>query len=411
MKEDLYERLMVLADSAKYDVSCSSSGVDRKSNKQGLGSAKSYGICHTWAADGRCISLMKVLLTNNCIYNCAYCVNRVTNDVERASLTPEETALLTMEFYRRNYIEGLFLSSAIEKNADDTMEKMYQVLLLLRKIHHFNGYIHIKVIPGAQDTLVQQCGMLADRMSVNMELPSRESLSLLAPQKDPEKILLPMKQIHHQIIDNKDARKYLRHAPSFVPAGQSTQVIIGATPDTDRRILSVSEQLYTRYQLKRVYYSAYVPVNEGPNLPSLWTKPPMLREHRLYQADWLLRYYGFTVSELFSKNTENMDTEMDPKLAWALAHLDSFPVEINTATYSTLIRVPGIGDISARRILKERRIRPLDFDGLKRTGCVLKKAKHFILAKGRYYGEKLEFDTIKNNLVERPLVQQISIWG
>ncbi|MBF7096445.1 putative DNA modification/repair radical SAM protein [Alkalibacter mobilis] len=411
MKSDMYERLTLLADGAKYDVSCSSSGVSRKNKNNGLGNSQSFGICHTWAADGRCISLMKLLMTNNCIYNCAYCVNRAENDIPRASLSPEEIASLTMEFYRRNYIEGLFLSSAIEKSADQTMERMYQVLHLLRNVHNFNGYIHIKVIPGSQEDLVQRCGLLADRMSVNMELPSKRSLSLLAPQKDLDKILNPIKQISRDIIYNRDDRKYLTHTPKFVPAGQSTQVIIGATPDTDRKILSVSEKLYSQYQLKRVYYSAYVPVNEGPNLPSLWAKPPMLREHRLYQADWLLRFYGFTVSELFSNANENMDIEMDPKLSWALGHLEYFPLEINRAPYSMLIRVPGIGDISAKKIIAERRVRSLDFEGLKRTGCVLKKAQHFVLAKGKYYGQKLEADVLRKVLADKPAVQQISIWG
>lgn len=411
MKEDLYEKLLLLADGAKYDVSCSSSGVDRKGGKQGLGNAKSFGICHTWSADGRCVSLMKLLLTNQCIYNCAYCINRRENDIRRASLSPEETAHIAMEFYRRNYIEGLFLSSAIEKSADDTMEKMYRVLDLLRRVHQFNGYIHVKVIPGASDDLVHKCGLLADRMSVNMELPSKESLSLLAPQKKVDQILLPMKKIHLGRTIYKDHKKHLAHTPKFVPAGQSTQIIIGATPDTDRRILSASEHLYQRYQLKRVYYSAYVPINEGPNLPSLWAKPPMLREHRLYQADWLLRFYGFSVSELFSPASENMDTEMDPKLAWALNHLEQFPVEINKAPYSMLIRVPGIGSVSASRIVQERRIRPMGFDGLKRTGCVLKKAQHFILVKGRYHGEQLDGKFIKKTLVEQPSVRQLSIWG
>lgn len=411
MGADLYERLLQLADGAKYDVSCSSSGVSRNNSNQGVGNAKSFGICHTWAADGRCISLMKLLLTNKCVYNCAYCINRRDNDIPRTGLSAEETAHITMEFYRRNYIEGLFLSSAIEKSADDTMEKMYRVLDLLRNVHGFNGYIHVKAIPGAQADLIHKCGLLADRMSVNMELPSRQSLSLLAPQKDPDQILLPMKQIRRGMIQNKDERKHLLHAPSFVPAGQSTQVIIGASPDSDRRILSVSEHLYTRYQLKRVYYSAYVPINEGPNLPSLWTEPPMKREHRLYQADWLLRFYGFSVPELFSGSQENMDTQMDPKLAWALNNLDLFPMEVNKAPYQMLIRVPGIGNVSAQRIVKERRIRALDFDGLKRTGCVLKKARHFVLAKGRYYGEKLDHKTIRNRLIEEPAMEQISIWG
>lgn len=339
MKEDLYHRLTQLAEGAKYDVSCSSSGVERKNDAKGLGNSKSFGICHTWSADGRCVSLMKVLLTNNCLYNCAYCINRRDNDIPRARLAPEELANLVMEFYRRNYIEGLFLSSAIEVSPDDTMEKMVRVVELLRQVHHFNGYIHVKVIPGAK------------------------------------------------------------------------QVIIGATPDSDKRILSLSEHLYTRYALKRVYYSAYIPMNQGPNLPSLWTKPPLLREHRLYQADWLLRFYGFSVSELFSDYQENMDTSMDPKLAWALQHLEQFPVEVNKAPLDLLLRVPGIGTTSARRIVQERRIRMLDYEELKRTGCVLKKARHFLLAKGRYYGDTLDRNSIQKTLLNVPSTEQISIWG
>lgn len=411
MKEDLYHRLTQLAEGAKYDVSCSSSGIERKNDTKGLGNSKSFGICHTWSADGRCVSLMKVLLTNNCLYNCAYCINRRDNDIPRARLAPEELANLVMEFYRRNYIEGLFLSSAIEVSPDDTMEKMVRVVELLRKVHQFNGYIHVKVIPGAKQELVTRCGLLADRMSVNMELPSRSSLSLLAPQKDPEKLVMPMKQLYHGIVQYKEERRFLQHAPRFVPAGQSTQVIIGATPDSDKRILSLSEHLYTRYALKRVYYSAYIPMNQGPNLPSLWTKPPLLREHRLYQADWLLRFYGFSVSELFSDYQENMDTSMDPKLAWALQHLEQFPVEVNKAPLDLLLRVPGIGTTSARRIVQERRIRMLDYEELKRTGCVLKKARHFLLAKGRYYGDTLDRNSIQKTLLNVPSTEQISIWG
>ncbi|NTW72620.1 MAG: putative DNA modification/repair radical SAM protein [Eubacteriaceae bacterium] len=411
MDDNLMNKLAILAEGAKYDVSCSSSGVERLNNGKGIGNARGWGICHTWSADGRCVSLLKLLMTNSCVYDCSYCVNRLSNDVPRASMSPEEIAMLTMEFYRRNYIEGLFLSSAIEKTPDDTMEKMYRTLDLLRNVHQYNGYIHIKAIPGASSDLIRNCGYLADRMSVNIELPSRESLKLLAPQKSFEKIMPPIENIRNNILLYKDERKSFKKTPKFVPGGQSTQVIIGATPDTDRSILSVSEKLYSDYGLKRVYYSAYMPVNEGPNLPSLFSAPPLLREHRLYQADWLLRFYDFSVKELFAGNSSSIDSNLDPKLNWALNNLHLFPVEINKAPLEMLIRVPGIGHISASRIIRERRVNFLDFERLKKTGCVFLKAKYFVTCKGKYDGESLDSEFIRRKLLNKMDYQQISFLG
>ncbi|HHV65577.1 MAG TPA: putative DNA modification/repair radical SAM protein [Peptococcaceae bacterium] len=379
------EKLLILADGAKYDVSCASSGVN-KSNKGGLGNAKAYGICHTWSADGRCISLLKILLTNYCIYNCAYCVNRNQNDIPRASFTPREVAELTIQFYRRNYIEGLFLSSAVERNPNHTMEKIYQTLAILRNEFHFHGYIHVKVIPGADPALIQKIGHLADRMSVNIEQPSEESLKLLAPQKSMQALLLPMKQISQQIMVNSAERKISRHVPKFVPGGQSTQMIIGASNDSDLAILKTTETLYEKFHLKRVYYSAYVPVNEGPNLPALSSAPPLLREHRLYQADWLLRYYKFKADEIVSRDFPKLETDVDPKIAWALRNIHFFPKEINKASYEELLRIPGIGVTSALRIIRQRRLAPVSYDHLGKMGVVLKRAKYFITCQGRYYG-------------------------
>jgi putative DNA modification/repair radical SAM protein len=411
MDDVLMNKLAILAEGAKYDVSCSSSGIERKNSGKGIGSARSFGVCHTWAADGRCISLLKLLMTNDCIYDCSYCINRSSNDVSRASMSPEEIALITIEFYRRNYIEGLFLSSAIEKNPTDTMEKMYQILKLLRRTYEFNGYIHIKAIPGADQALIEKCGYLADRMSVNIELPSTSSLKLLAPQKNYKQLIAPIENIKIGISRNSDERKHFRKAPKFVPAGQSTQVIIGATPDSDKSILKVSEKLYGEYNLKRVYYSAYMPVNKGSNLPALLTPPPLLREHRLYQADWLLRFYNFSVNELFSSGENNMDIQMDPKLYWALKNLNLFPFEINNASFEELIRIPGIGHTSAYRIIRERKIAHLDFDGLKKTGCVIGKSKYFVTCKGKYYGDNLDERHIHKSLVKNNDYKQISFFG
>lgn len=380
---DLMQKLTVLTDAAKYDVACTSSGVNRAGKAGGIGSAVACGICHSFAADGRCISLLKVLMSNACAYDCAYCVNRRSNDTPRASFTPRELADLTMQFYRRNYIEGLFLSSAVVKNPDFTCEQMLHVLTLLREEYRFGGYIHVKAIPGADPRLVEALGLLADRMSVNIELPSQQSLRLLAPQKDRDGILKPMGQISQGIAERKsDLVRYSR-ARRFVPAGQSTQMIIGATPDTDYQILGLTAGLYKKYALKRVFFSAYMPVVEGKNLPALGTRPPLLREHRLYQADWLLRFYRFDVNEIIDEKHPNLNPLIDPKCNWALRHPEHFPVEVNRAPYDLLLRVPGIGVRSAGRIVKARKVHSLDFDALKRIGVVLKRAQYFVTCQGR----------------------------
>ncbi|WP_195283123.1 putative DNA modification/repair radical SAM protein [Harryflintia acetispora] len=379
---DLLQKLEILSDAAKYDVACTSSGVRRDGVKGALGSAVSCGICHSFSADGRCISLLKVLMTNSCIYDCQYCVNRRSNDSPRAAFTPRELAELTIQFYRRNYIEGLFLSSGVIKSPDYTCERMIETVRLLREEYRFYGYIHAKAIPGADEALIRQLGLLVDRMSVNIELPSQQSLQLLAPDKKKEAILGPMGLIKAGIEERADLVRY-RHAPSFVPAGQSTQMIIGATPDSDYQILSLTEGLYRKYRLKRVFYSAYLPINEGALLPALDTRPPLLREHRLYQADWLLRFYGFRAHELLDEEGQNLSLLLDPKCSWALAHMEFFPLEVNSAPYEMLLRVPGVGVKSAQKIVAARRTGRLDFDALKKIGVVLKRAQYFLLCSGR----------------------------
>jgi len=383
---ELLKKLEILSAAAKYDVSCSSSGSNRKNTKGGIGNASVCGICHSWADDGRCISLLKILLTNYCIYDCAYCVNRVSNDIPRAAFTPREVADLTINFYKRNYIEGLFLSSSIIKNPNHTMELLYESIRILREDYLFNGYIHIKAIPGADLNLIEATGRLVDRMSVNIELPSSKSLKLLAPQKEKEAILKPMGFISSKIIQKQEERSLTKKAPDFVPAGQSTQLIIGASPEHDLSILRLSEKLYQSYKLKRVYYSAYVPVSsQNPNLPAI-KNPPLLREHRLYQADWLLRFYGFSSDELLDEKTPDFDINLDPKANWALNHLELFPVEINRADYEMLLRVPGIGVRSAKKILRARGENSLNHDDLKKLGIVLKRARFFITCNGKYSG-------------------------
>ncbi len=383
---DLLQKIRILADGAKYDVSCSSSGSAGASRGKGTGSTLSCGVCHSWSDDGRCISLLKILYTNECIYDCTYCVNRRSKDMPRASFTPEEMARLTMEFYRRNYIEGLFLSSGVKESPDRTMEELTATLRLLREEHAFHGYIHVKAIPGADPRLIYQAGQYANRISVNMELPSEQGLKLLAPQKKKADIIRPMHFISQKILEEKEEKKKRRLTQPFAPAGQSTQLIIGATPDSDTRILKLSETLYQSFRLKRVYYSAYVPVNYDSRLPDLM-KPPLLREHRLYQADWLLRFYGFKASELTGGARENLDPELDPKCAWALQNIHLFPVEVNKADYAMLLRVPGIGPVSARRIMTARKHGPITYEGLKTIGAVLKRARFFITCRGRYYSE------------------------
>ncbi len=381
--DELLKKLEVLTDAAKYDVACTSSGVDRPGRPGALGNAVKAGICHSFAADGRCISLLKVLLSNDCAYDCAYCVNRRSCDGPRATFTPEELCRLTVEFYRRNYIEGLFLSSAVVKNPDYTSELMLMTLKKLREEERFWGYVHVKAIPGADPRLTHALGLYADRMSVNIELPSQKSLALLAPQKSKEKILTPMGLIRDGIRENAaDLVKY-RAAPKFVPAGQSTQMIIGATPETDRQILALTEGLYRKYQLKRVFFSAYMPVVSDRNLPARDTPPPLLREHRLYQADWLLRFYGFSAGEILDDQHPDFNPLLDPKCNWAVNHMEHFPVEVNRAPYEMLLRVPGIGVKSAKRIRVARRYAALDFDALKKLGVVLKRARYFILCGGK----------------------------
>ena len=379
----LMEKLTILSDAAKYDVACTSSGVDRKGNGRGMGNSVAPGICHTFSADGRCISLLKILFTNECIFRCAYCQNNCNNDVPRASFTPDEVCNLTMEFYRRNYIEGLFLSSGILISPDYTMELIYQTLYQLRVRHHFNGYIHVKAIPGADPVLIEKAGFLADRMSINLELPTADGLKALAPNKSRKTILKPMRLIQNGITENQNELMVYRKTPKFVPAGQSTQMIIGATPENDYQIMKVAEGLYQNFQLKRVFYSAFVNVNHNSNLPSLPGGPPLLREHRLYQADWLLRFYGFSAGELLSEECPDFNIFLDPKCDWALRHLEAFPVEINRADYNTLLRVPGIGVKSANRIVKARRHSRLDFSDLRKIGVVLKRAAYFITCSGR----------------------------
>lgn len=380
---NVFDKLKILTDAAKYDVACTSSGVDKKASAGQIGSASACGICHSFAADGRCISLLKVLMTNSCIYDCKYCVNRRSNDTQRATFTPRELAELTIQFYRRNYIEGLFLSSGVIKNPDYTCEQLIESLRILREEYHFAGYIHAKAIPGADSALISRLGMLADRMSVNIELPSQQSLQLLAPDKTKHSILAPMGYIQNRIKENSTDLVRYRHAPKFAPAGQSTQMIVGATPETDFHILHLTESLYGKYKLKRVFYSAYIPVAENTALPALNTKPPLLREHRLYQADWLLRFYGFAASEILDENHQSFNPLLDPKCNWAVNHMECFPMEINRASYQNLLRIPGVGVTSAKRIVATRRTVTLDFKDLKKLGVVLKRAQFFITCRGK----------------------------
>ena len=456
--DEAMRKLKILADSAKYDVSCSSSGVERKGQKGKLGSASEAGICHSWAADGRCISLLKILFTNDCVYDCEYCVNRRSGGTERATFEPRELAELTMEFYRRNYIEGLFLSSAVQVSPDHTAERIYETLWILREEFGFLGYIHAKIIPGVSPELVHQIGLLADRLSVNVELPSADSLKLLAPQKKPKGIFTPMKQITETMAEQKtlkgggnkfstvkyrgqmdpavlanlspvarseasglpimareEAARYgeLRsYKEKFAPAGQTTQMIIGATPETDRTILKMSESLYKTFFMKRVYFSAYIPVVSSPKLPGVFQSPPLMREHRLYQADWLLRFYGFEADEILDGPEENLDTEVDPKVSWALRHLDHFPMEINRASMEELLRIPGIGNVSAARIVRHRKMAAVKFEDLKTMGVVVKRAKYFITCCGRYYGDvDIEPDRIRGMITGATDGIQLSLFG
>lgn len=401
VNEDIMEKLHILADAAKYDVACTSSGVSRKGDINGMGNCESCGICHTFSADGRCVSLLKILFTNECIFNCSYCVNRADNDVKRVAFTPDEVCKLTYEFYRRNYIEGLFLSSGIMKSPNYTMELIYQTVLKLRTEYNFNGYIHVKGIPGADKALIDKTGYIVDRMSINLELPTADALKKLAPCKSRKTILNPMRQIQNTIINNKSDLVVYKSAPKFVPAGQSTQMIIGATGESDYEIMSVSQSLYDHFQLKRVFYSAFVNVNNDSNLPATLNGPPLAREHRLYQADWLLRFYGFKIGELLNDKNPNFNVFLDPKCDWAVRHLELFPVEINKADYHTLLRVPGIGNKSAYKIIAARRTAVLDYQDLKKLGVVLKRAIYFITCSGKQmYPLRIDQDYIVRNLIE-----------
>ncbi len=408
---DIMDKLTILGDAAKFDASCSTSGCGRVGTPGQLGSTQSSGICHTWAADGRCVSLLKVLMSNACVFDCAYCQNRRSSDIPRATFSPEELADLTVSFYRRNYIEGLFLSSGVLVNADRTMELMIKTLTLLRQTYRFGGYVHVKVIPGADHRLVDAVGRLADRISVNVELPSEQSLQLLAPQKPPTAIFSPMNYIKRAQTMYLEDRRHFRSAPQFAPAGQTTQLIVGATPDTDLTILRLSHALYQKYRMKRVYFSAYIPVGLHPALPVTGSQVPLLREHRLYQADFLLRQYAFSPEEIVSEAAPLLDPELDPKCSWALRHPEQFPVEVNTAPYETLLRVPGLGVTSARRIVGARRQSRLTLEHLRRLGVVMKRAQFFLTADGRF-GGRLQPDNpfLRQALVERRSDTQLSLF-
>ncbi|NIJ53981.1 putative DNA modification/repair radical SAM protein [Dyadobacter arcticus] len=378
MFDRIREKLGILADAAKYDVSCSSSGSNRKNENKGLGDAHGTGICHTYTEDGRCVSLLKILLTNHCIFDCAFCVSRRSNDIKRAAFTVEEVVELTMNFYRRNYIEGLFLSSGIFKNADYTMERLVRIVKKLRNEERFNGYIHLKTIPGASEELLKEAGLYADRMSINLEMPTETGLKLLAPEKSHAEVKKPLQYIQESITQFSDEKALIKSVPKFVPAGQSTQIVIGATPDTDQEIMHTANAFYKSFSLKRVYYSGYIPISYDERLPIIGTQPPLIRENRLYQADWLLRFYGFNVQEILNDTYPNLEVDVDPKLSWALRNLDQFPVDVNTADYRMILRVPGIGVASALKIVQARKFGRLYQDNLKKIGLSFNKAKHFI---------------------------------
>lgn len=381
IREATMQKLTLLADAAKYDVSCASSGTTRGNPGKTLGTAAGWGICHSFTADGRCISLFKILMTNHCIYDCAYCSNRRSNDIKRVAFTSKELAEVTIEFYRRNYIEGLFLSSGVIRNPDYTMEQMIGVVKELREVHRFNGYIHMKSIPGASQEHINTAGMYVDRLSVNIEIPTEESLKILAPEKDYMSVWKPMKYIKQGILENSEDRKKFKKAPRFVPAGQSTQMIVGATPETDNQILSLASKLYNIDSMKRVYYSGYIHINQNDNRLPVLKQPPLVREHRLYQADWLMRFYNFNVNEIVDDNNPTLDLEVDPKVSWALRHPEFFPIDVNTAPYEAILRVPGVGVLSAKKIITARRYGKLNSEQLKKIGVVMKRAKYFLVCK------------------------------
>ena len=402
MSKSVEEKLRILSDAAKYDVSCSSSGSSRKNTNNGLGNAAINGICHSWSADGRCISLLKILMTNYCIYDCKYCINRKDNDIERAILSPDEIVKLTINFYRRNYIEGLFLSSGIIKSADYTMELMIAVAKKLRLEEKFNGYIHMKVIPGASRQLINEIGLYVDRVSVNIEFAENTALKLLAPDKKATDISTSMGLIRKNMIENMEDKKIFKSTPSFIPAGQTTQMIIGASGESDYAILARSENLYKNFDLKRVYYSGYVPVNKSGILVSTEQAVPMIREHRLYQADWLLRFYDFKADEILDEKDPFVDPLLDPKTNWAIKNSHFFPIEINKASYKDLLRVPGIGVTSAKRIVMTRKYSTIRYEHLKKLGVVIKRAKYFIVVNGEFLGFKKENpELLRNALMEK----------
>ena len=414
MSKSIEEKLRILSDAAKYDVSCSSSGSSRKNTNNGLGNAAINGICHSWSADGRCISLLKILMTNYCIYDCKYCINRKDNDIERAILSPDEIVKLTINFYRRNYIEGLFLSSGIIKSADYTMELMIAVAKKLRLEEKFNGYIHMKVIPGASRQLINEIGLYVDRVSVNIEFAENTALKLLAPDKKPTDISTSMGLIRKNMIENAEDKKIFKSTPSFIPAGQTTQMIIGASGESDYAILARSENLYKNFDLKRVYYSGYVPVNKSGILVSTEQAVPMIREHRLYQADWLLRFYDFKADEILDEKDPFVDPLLDPKTNWAIKNSHFFPIEINKASYKDLLRVPGIGVTSAKRIVMTRKYSTIRYEHLKKLGIVIKRAKYFITVNGEFLGFKKENpELIRKTLMEKEkmLVEQLKLFN
>lgn len=379
MSDRIREKLNILADAAKYDVSCSSSGGTRKNDNKGLGNSHTSGICHTYTEDGRCVSLLKILLTNHCIYDCLFCVSRKSNDIKRAAFTVDEVVDLTMNFYRRNYIEGLFLSSGIFKNADFTMERLLLVVKKLRLEQNYNGYIHLKTIPRASDELIKEAGLYADRMSINLEMPTEAGLKLLAPEKNHADVIRPLDFVQKQITQFSADKKLIKHIPKFVPAGQSTQMVIGATPESDKDIMYTANAFYQNFSLKRVYYSGYVPISNDSRMPVLGTQPPLLRENRLYQTDWLMRFYGFKVQEILNDANPNLDVDIDPKLSWAIRNMQHFPVDINQAGYKMILRIPGIGVMSAQKIVQARKFGKLRIDQLKKIGIAYNKAKHFIV--------------------------------
>lgn len=408
--EKVMEKLRLLTTGAKYDVSCVSSGVGRTNKGQKLGNAADFGICHSWSADGRCVSLLKVLMSNDCIYNCLYCVNRASQDLKRVSFEPDELARIVVEFYKRNYIEGLFLSSAVEVSPDYTSEKMFKAIKLLREKYNFNGYIHAKIIPGTKQSLISKIGFLVDRVSVNVELPSEKSLKILAPQKAAVSIFKPMSHISDMVKETSLPYKFQKNIPSFAKGGQSTQMIIGASKETDLDIIKISSNLYSKFDLKRVFYSAYLPVNKDVLLPSLLAPPPLLREHRLYQSDWLMRFYHFKAEEILDATHPFLDLDMDPKTGWAMRHFSDFPMDVNRVSYEELLRIPGIGVLSAQKIVRQRRISKIQFEDLKRMGVVMKRAIHFITCGGRQYSQFRDYESVLNLFKPKEKTTQLNFF-